>query len=155
MLCSLSPQGLCDDDLSPALFFLCNQGCPLPPSCLLKRVGSDHLDVWALPRGQGGSEGDRLLPAPTLSPGLLCCFRAKASQSLPVLFCVLPPPPPLLPPPHCLPKELKCQLRIWGQSVSPACPCFALVSLQPQADQCPHVNPLASLHGLILSSPTS
>lgn len=73
----------------PSLFFLFSQGCPLPPSCPLRRLGSDHLDVWALPRGQGGSEGGQLLPAPTLSLGLLCCFCAKASQSLPILFCEL------------------------------------------------------------------
>lgn len=104
---------------SPMPFFLFSQGCLLPPSCPLKRLGSDHLDVWALPRGQGGTEGDRLLPAPTLSPGLLCCFCAKASQSLPVLFYVLPPLPhlPSCPCPTTFPKELKCQLRIWGQSV--------------------------------------
>lgn len=116
--CPLSPQGPCGDGLSRALFFLFSQGFPLPPSCPLKRLGSDHLDVWALPRGQGGSEGGQLLPAPTLSPGPLCCFCAKikVSQSLPVLFCVLPPTPHHrhAPAPH-LPKELKCQLRIWGQ----------------------------------------
>lgn len=51
MLCPLSPRGLRGDDLSPALFFLFSQGCPLPSTCPLKRLGSDHLDVWALPRG--------------------------------------------------------------------------------------------------------
>lgn len=91
LLCPLSPKGPHSDDLFPSLFFLFSQGCPLPPSCPLRRLGSDHLDVWALPRGQGGSEGDWLLPAPTLSLGLLCCFCAKASQSLPILFCELPP----------------------------------------------------------------
>lgn len=95
MLCPLSPNCLCGNDLFPILFFLFSQGCPLPPSFPLKRLGSDHLDVWALPRGQGGLEGDRLLPDPTLSLGLPCCFCAKASQSLPILFCVLPPLPHL------------------------------------------------------------
>lgn len=66
------------------------RAAPSPPSCPRKRLGSDHLDVWALPRGQGGSEGGRLLPAPTLSLGLLCCFCAKVSRSLSVQFCVLP-----------------------------------------------------------------
>lgn len=76
------------------------RAAPSPPSCPRKRLGSDHLDVWALPTGQGGSEGGRLLPAPTLSLGLLCCFCAKVSRSLSVQFCVLPPRPhlPLLPP---------------------------------------------------------
>ena len=76
--CPLSPQGPCGDGLSHALFFLFSQGFPLPPSCPLKRLGSDHLDVWALPRGQGGSEGGQLLPAPTLSPGPLCCLASPA-----------------------------------------------------------------------------
>lgn len=101
----------------PCVFF--SQGCPLPPSCPLKRLGSDHLDVWAPPRGQGGTEGDWLLPAPTLPLGLLCCFCAKTSQSLPVLFYVLLPLPhvPSCPCPVTSPKEMKCQLRIWGQSL--------------------------------------
>lgn len=141
--CPLSPQGPCGDGLSHALFFLFSQGFPLPPSCPLKRLGSDHLDVWALPRGQGGSEGGQLLPAPTLSPGPLCCFCAKikVSQSLPVLFCVLPPTPHH-PPCPCPtpPQRIEMSAQDMGPIyVNPACPCVALVSLQPGPARVPLV----------------
>lgn len=77
------------------------------------------MDVRALP---GDREGQReagcFLPLPLPPPlGLLCCFCAKVSQALPVPLCVLPVSSSRLPLPHRLPKELKCQLRIWGQSV--------------------------------------
>lgn len=83
MLYPPSPRkGLCADDGFPALSWPPLRAL-LPPSCPQERLGSDHLDVWALPRGQGGSVGGWLLPAHTLSPGLPCCFCAKVSQSLP------------------------------------------------------------------------
>lgn len=117
---SLSPAG------SPCL----TSSLPLPPSCPLKRLGSDHLDVWAL---QGDREGQReagcFLPPPCPRAAVLLCANANVSQSLPsppfpplpsppvpsLPFCVLPTspisPPPL---PRHLPKELRCQLRVGG-----------------------------------------
>ena len=80
--CPLSPQGPRGDGLFHALFFLFSQGFPLLPSCPLKRLGSDHLDVWAPPRGQGGSEGGQLLPAPTLSPSLSGSLQGRKSLAL-------------------------------------------------------------------------
>lgn len=38
-LCPLSPEGLHPDDLSPALFCLLRQGCPLPPFLPSEEVG--------------------------------------------------------------------------------------------------------------------
>lgn len=154
--CPLSPQGPRGDDLSPALFFLFSQGFPLLPSCPLKRLGSDHLDVWALPRGQGGSEGGQLLPVPTLSPGPLCCFCAKikVSQSLPDLFCVLPPTPHHLPCPcPTPPQRIEMSAQDMGPiCVNPACPCVTLVSLQPGPASAPLVtrpHPLANFSSTI------
>lgn len=95
MLYPPSPRkGLCADDSFPALSWLL-LWAPPPPSCPQERLGSDHLDVWALPTGQGGSAGGWLLPAPSpLPPGLPCCFCAKVSQSpLPALSLGLPPQP--------------------------------------------------------------
>lgn len=115
IMSAICPLKVSGSDLSPALFFLSCQGCPSPPSWPLKRLGSDHLDVWALPRGWGGGdqrEAGYFLP-PTLSTGLLCCFCAKVSQSCSVCFHLCPISLLLLP--HRLPKELKCQLRMWGQ----------------------------------------
>lgn len=156
MLCPLSPKGLRGDDLSPALFFLFSQGCPLPPSCPLKRLGSDHLDVWALPRGQGGSEGDWLLPAPTLSLGLLCCFCAKANPfpfcSMCFRLCLISPPAPApLPPPKNSNVSSGYGANLCESSMSlfhPSVP-------SARADQRPPLNSFASLHGLIILSLTS
>lgn len=39
MLCPLSPEGLHPDSLSPALFCLLRQGCPLPPFLPSEEVG--------------------------------------------------------------------------------------------------------------------
>lgn len=156
MLCPLAPKGLRGDDLSPALFFLLRQG-PLPPSCPPKRLGSDHLDVWALPRGQGGSEGGRLLPAPTLSLGLLCCFCAKVSQSFSVQFCVLPPLPHL---PSCPCPTLPSPKNRNVSSGYGANLCESSMSLSrppvpsAQANWRPPLNSVASLHGLVLWSPS-
>jgi hypothetical protein len=62
-----------------------------------------HLDDQALPREQGGSVRGWLLPASTLSLGLLCCFCVKVNQSLLLSCCVCFPlclifPPALAPP---------------------------------------------------------
>lgn len=99
-ICPLAPRGLRGDDLSP-LSFLFSQGCSLPPSCLLRRLGSDHLDVWALPREQGGS-GGRLLPGPPFPQA--CCAAFVPIPSHPVLRASTSASSPLLPLPHRLPK---------------------------------------------------
>lgn len=138
----------------PPWSFSLVRAAPLPLSCPLRRLGSDHLDVWALPRGQGGSEGGLLLPAPTLSPGLLCCFCAKASQSLPILFCELPPllHLPSCPCPTTSPKNSNVSsgygANLCESSMSLFCPSVP----STRANQRPPLNSLASLHGLILLS---
>lgn len=141
--CPLCPQVPRGDDLSPALFFLFSQGFPLPPSCPLKRVGSDHLDVWALPRGQGGSEGGSCFLPPPFPQAHCAAFvpRLRLASSFPSCFCVLPPTPhrPYMPLPHTSPKK---------QNVSSgygANPCESSMSLcrpsvpSTRASQRPHL----------------
>lgn len=110
---------------SPILFFLFSQGCPLPPSFPMKRLGSDHLDVWALPRGQGGLEGGRLLPDPTLSPRACCAaFVPRLASPFPSCsacfrLCLISPPASAPPPPQR--SEMSAQ-DMGPICVSPACP---------------------------------
>lgn len=119
--------------LPPCSFSLV-RAAPLPLSCPLRRLGSDHLDVWALPRGQGGSEGGRLLPAPTLSPQACCAaFVPRLANPFPpcsVSFrlCFISPPAPAPPPPQRIEMSAQDMGPIY---VNPACPSFALLSLQP------------------------
>lgn len=151
--CPLCPQGPRGDDLSPALFFLFSQGFPLPPSCPLKRVGSDHLDVWALPRGQGGSEGGSCFLPPPFPQAHCAAFvpRLRLASSFPSCFCVLPPTPHRPPCPCPTPpqrNEMSAQ-DMGPIYVNPACPSVALVSLQPGPASAPALS-----QGLVLS-PTS
>lgn len=94
------------------------------------------MTTWMSGPCQGDREGQReaghFLPPP-FPRASLCCFCAKVSQSLPVLFPVLPPPPRL---PSCPrptpPQRIEMPAQDMGPiCVSPACPCVALVSLQP------------------------
>ena len=94
------------------------------------------MTTWMSGPCQGDREGQReagrFLPPP-FPRASLCCFCAKVSQSLPVLFPVLPPPPRL---PSCPrptpPQRIEMPAQDMGPiCVNPACPCVALVSPQP------------------------
>ena len=140
--CPLCPQGPRGDDLSPALFFLFSQGFPLPPFCPLKRVGSDHLDVWALPRGQGGSEGGSCFLPPPFPQAHCAAFvpRLRLASSFPSCFCVLPLTPHRLPCPCPTPpqrNEMSAQ-DMGPIYVNPACPLCCPSVPSTRASQRPH-----------------
>lgn len=116
------PKGLRRDDLSPALFCLLRQGCPLP----LPALGRGwEVTTWMSGPCQGDREGQReagcFLPPPF--PWARCAaFVPRLANPFPsssVCFhlCLISPPTPTPHRPLPPPKELKCQLRIWGQSV--------------------------------------
>lgn len=164
MRCPLFPKGLRGDDSPPTpnLFSLFSQGLPLPPSCPPKGLGSDHLDVWALPRGQGGSEGGWPLPAPTLSPRACCAaFVPRLANPFPSSSGVLPSPPHL---PSCPcptpPQRIEMSAQDMGPvCVNPACPSVAPSVPSTWASQRPPC-PMASSSCLQLlehnrASPTS
>lgn len=111
-----------------------------------------EVTTWMSGPCQGDREGQRetgcFLPPPF---PWACCAAFVPRLANPFPFCsacfrlrlISPPAPAPLPP-----QRIEMSAQDMGPiCVSPACPCFALVSLPPQAYQCPPVNPLASLHG--------
>lgn len=112
----LSPEGLRPDGLSPALLCLPRQGCPPLPA-----LGRGwEVTTWMSGPCQGDREGQReagcFLPPPfpwaccaAFVPRLAHPFPSSSVCSLPCLMSPSRPCP--------TPKELKRQLRIWGQSV--------------------------------------
>ncbi len=101
------------DDLSPIEFISSWSRLPPLPSFSPRRLGSDHLDVWAHPEAQLLLSLPPSSCCPRLSALLVPSYRLPSSHpACPVVYELVsayssPVLSPLLPP-----KKLKCQLRV-------------------------------------------
>lgn len=135
--------------------------CRATPSPLPGLGRGWEVTTWMSGPCQGDREGQReagcFLPPPF--PWACCAaFVPRLANPFPsssVCFplCLISPSSPAPPPPH--PQRIEMSAQDMGPiCVNPACPLSHPHVPSTRADQCPPLNSVTSLHGLVLLSPS-